>query len=63
MCLCRPFDLLVTSHTGCVSRNNHIEEKIQLDVVTSHTGCVSRNITGKKSSAQQIGHIPHGMCE
>ena len=53
----------VTSHTGCVSRNKEVSLAWIMKTVTSHTGCVSRNITGKKSSAQQIGHIPHGMCE
>ena len=37
---------IVTSHTGCVSRNAPvlIRQKAST-VVTSHTGCVSRNCT------------------
>ncbi len=35
---------LVTSHTGCVSRNLYATlSAIKLLLVTSHTGCVSRN--------------------
>ena len=36
-------EVLVTSHTGCVSRNRKEQGLSQEAFVTSHTGCVSRN--------------------
>ena len=54
---------MVTSHTGCVSRNGGESVSLGMFTVTSHTGCVSRNDGETLGYAVSERHIPHGMCE
>ena len=58
---------VVTSHTGCVSRNRRRTGIESAFTVTSHTGCVSRNVTDKKQRVMirvtsHTGCVSRNLC-
>ena len=54
---------MVTSHTGCVSRNDNIQ--IQNGVVMCHIphGMCEQKFLVEMLKQEEASHIPHGMCE